>query len=54
MTTGKLGVGVRDRYEEHIINVWLTLLKNYPQATVLGKLPFFSFFLFLLFYSLAE
>ena len=31
------GKGVSHRYEEHIINVWLTLLQNYPQSTVLGK-----------------
>jgi len=29
------GKGVSHRYEEHIINVWLTLLQNYPQSTVL-------------------
>ena len=30
------------RYEEHIVNVWLTLLNNYPNATVLGKFHYFT------------
>ncbi len=30
------------RYEEHIVNVWLTLLNNYPNATVLGKIHYFT------------
>ncbi len=29
------------RFEEHLINVWLTLLHNYPKAVVLGKHGFY-------------
>ena len=25
------------RYEEHLINIWLVLLQNYPEAVVLGN-----------------
>ena len=25
------------RYEEDLMNIWLVLIKNYPEAVVLGK-----------------
>jgi len=29
------GGGTSNRYEEHLINIWLVLIKNYPEAVVL-------------------